>query len=66
MSKSDLSKSDFEGADVFIVHLVPTHGYCVVLFQDAKRSTRDCVTMPGGMWDEHSNLPAVANAELFE
>lgn len=58
---------EFEGADVFIVHLVPTHGYCVVLFQDAKRRKPRCVTMPGGQWDRtHLNLQEVASDELFE
>jgi len=62
-----MSKDEFEAADVFILHKHIEHGYCVVLFQDAKRRTRDHVTMPGGMWDKkHSDLPEVAKAELFE
>ena len=62
-----MSKSNFEGADVFIVHHVPTHGLCVVLFEDAKRRKPRCVTMPGGQWDRnHLNLQEVASDELFE
>ena len=52
---------------MFIVHQVPTHGYCVVLFEDAKRKKPRCVTMPGGQWDRnHLNLQEVASDELFE
>jgi nitrogen fixation protein len=61
-----MSKDEFEAADVFILHNHIRHGLCVVLFQDANRRTRDHVTMPGGMWDDHSDLPEVAEAELFE
>jgi len=61
-----MSKDEFKAADVFILHNHPTHGYCVVLFEDANRH-KPCVTMPGGQWDKkHSDLPKVAEAELFE
>lgn len=61
-----MSQSRFEAADVFIVHQDPTHGYCVVLFEDAKKGREKCVTMPGGQWDkDHSNLPEVASARII-
>ena len=61
-----MSKDKFEAADVFILHKHPTDGYCVVLFEDARDDRAGCVTMPGGQWGGHFNLPAVAAAELFE
>jgi len=61
-----MSKDKFEAADVFILHEYPTYGYCVVLFEDSRPSRAGCVTMPGGQWGRHFNLPAVAAAELFE
>lgn len=38
-----MSKSHFEAADVFIVHNHIKHGYCVVLFEDAKRKNLDAL-----------------------